>query len=60
VKVVAQGAGKALDTSRHGHADVVFVRAKSQELKFLKQGHSLGAAAARARSGRISYGLVRI
>ena len=38
VKVVAQGTGKALDTGRRGDADVVFVHAKAQELKFLHEG----------------------
>ncbi|HTR86172.1 MAG TPA: substrate-binding domain-containing protein [Reyranella sp.] len=38
VKVVALGTGQALDTARRGDADVVFVHAKSEELKFLAQG----------------------
>ncbi|WP_405030781.1 substrate-binding domain-containing protein [Pleomorphomonas sp. JP5] len=38
VKVIAQGTGQALDTARRGDADVVFVHAKSQELKFLEDG----------------------
>jgi tungstate transport system substrate-binding protein len=38
VKVVAQGTGQALDTSRRGDADVVFVHAKSQEEKFVADG----------------------
>jgi tungstate transport system substrate-binding protein len=38
VKVIAQGTGQALDTARRGDADVVFVHAKSQELKFLDEG----------------------
>lgn len=38
VKVIAQGTGQALDTARRGDADVVFVHAKSQELKFLSEG----------------------
>ena len=38
VKVVAQGTGQALDTARRGDADVVFVHAKSAELKFLAEG----------------------
>jgi tungstate transport system substrate-binding protein len=41
VKVVAQGTGKALDTGRRGDADVVFVHAKSQEEKFLAEGHGV-------------------
>jgi tungstate transport system substrate-binding protein len=40
VKVVAQGTGQALDTGRRCDADVVFVHAKSQELKFLQDGYS--------------------
>ncbi len=36
VKVIAQGTGQALDTARRGDADVVFVHAKAQELKFLE------------------------
>jgi tungstate transport system substrate-binding protein len=38
VKVVAQGTGQALDTGRRGDADVVFVHAKAQELKFEAEG----------------------
>jgi len=38
VKVIAQGTGQALDTARRGDADVVFVHAKAQELKFLADG----------------------
>jgi tungstate transport system substrate-binding protein len=38
VKVIAQGTGQALDTARRGDADVVFVHAKAQELKFLGEG----------------------
>jgi len=38
VKVVAQGTGQALDTGRRGDADVVFVHARSQELKFVEDG----------------------
>jgi tungstate transport system substrate-binding protein len=41
VKVVAQGTGQALDTGRRGDADVVFVHAKSEELKFTAEGESL-------------------
>lgn len=40
VKVVAQGTGQALDTGRRGDADVVFVHAKSAEMKFLAEGES--------------------
>jgi tungstate transport system substrate-binding protein len=40
VKVVAQGTGQALDTGRRGDADVVFVHAKSAEMKFLAEGQS--------------------
>jgi tungstate transport system substrate-binding protein len=38
VKVIAQGTGQALDTARRGDADVVFVHAKSAELKFVADG----------------------
>jgi tungstate transport system substrate-binding protein len=38
VKVVSQGTGQALDTGRRGDADVVFVHAKPQELKFVADG----------------------
>ena len=41
VKVVAQGTGQALDTGARGDADVVFVHAKSQEEKFLAEGHGV-------------------
>jgi tungstate transport system substrate-binding protein len=41
VRVIAQGTGQALDTARRGDADVVFVHAKSQELKFLEQGYGV-------------------
>ena len=34
-RVVAQGTGQAIDTRRRGDADVVFVRAKPAEEKFL-------------------------
>jgi tungstate transport system substrate-binding protein len=40
VKVIAQGTGQALDTGRRGDADVVFVHAKSAEMKFLAEGES--------------------
>jgi tungstate transport system substrate-binding protein len=38
VKVIAQGTGQALDTARRGDADVVFVHAKSAEVKFIDDG----------------------
>ncbi|KQU87750.1 sulfate transporter [Mesorhizobium sp. Root102] len=38
VKVIAQGTGQALDMARRGDADLVFVHAKEQELKFLEEG----------------------
>ena len=41
VKVVAQGTGQALDTGRRGDADVVFMHAKSAELKFLAEGQGV-------------------
>jgi tungstate transport system substrate-binding protein len=41
VKVVSQGTGQALDTGRRGDADVVFVHAKSAELKFLAEGQGV-------------------
>jgi tungstate transport system substrate-binding protein len=41
VKVIAQGTGQALDTGRRGHADVVFVHAKSAEEKFLSEGQGV-------------------
>ena len=41
VKVVAQGTGQALDTGRRGDADVVFVHAKSAEMKFLSEGEGV-------------------
>jgi tungstate transport system substrate-binding protein len=41
VKVVAQGTGQALDIGRRGDADVVFVHAKSAELKFLAEGQGV-------------------
>jgi tungstate transport system substrate-binding protein len=40
VKVLALGTGQALDVGRRGDADVVFVHAKEEELKFLAQGDS--------------------
>ena len=41
VKVIAQGTGQALDTGRRGDADVVFVHARSAELKFLAEGQGV-------------------
>ena len=41
VKVIAQGTGQAPDTARRGDADVVFVHAKSQEEKFVAEGHGV-------------------
>jgi len=41
VRVIAQGTGQALDTGRRGDADVVFVHAKSEELKFVAEGESV-------------------
>ena len=41
VKVVAQGTGQALDTARHGDADVILVHAKSAEDRFLAQGQGV-------------------
>ena len=38
VKVLAQGTTRALDTARHGDADVVFVHCKAGEEKFLSEG----------------------
>lgn len=38
VRVVSQGTGQALDTGRRGDADVVFVHAKAQEIKFVEEG----------------------
>lgn len=41
VRVISQGTGQALDTGRRGDADVVFVHARAQELKFVEDGFSL-------------------
>ena len=38
VKVLAQGTGQALDTGRHGEADVVLVHNKSAENRFIDEG----------------------
>lgn len=40
VRVISQGTGQALDTGRRGDADVVFVHARAQELKFVEDGFS--------------------
>ena len=41
VRVIAQGTGQALNTARRGDADVVFVHAESEELKFVAEGESV-------------------
>jgi tungstate transport system substrate-binding protein len=41
VRVVSQGTGQALDTGRRGDADVVFVHARAQEMKFVADGHGV-------------------
>jgi tungstate transport system substrate-binding protein len=41
VRVVALGAGQALDVGRRGDADVVFVHAKADEEKFMAEGHGV-------------------
>jgi tungstate transport system substrate-binding protein len=41
VKVVAQGTGQALDTAKRGDADVAFVHARAQELKFVEEGYGV-------------------
>lgn len=41
VRVVSQGTGQALDTGRRGDADVVFVHARAQELKFVEDGFGI-------------------
>lgn len=38
VKVIAQGTGQALETARRGDADVVFVHARADEMKFVVDG----------------------
>lgn len=38
VRVISQGTGQALDTGRRGDADVVFVHAREQEMKFVADG----------------------
>jgi tungstate transport system substrate-binding protein len=39
--VISQGTGQALDTGRRGDADVVFVHARPQEVKFVADGFGL-------------------
>jgi tungstate transport system substrate-binding protein len=41
VNVVAVGTGQALDVARQGQADVVFVHAKLQELRFIAEGEGV-------------------
>jgi len=41
VRVIAQGTGQALDTGRRGDADVLFVHAREQELKFVTDGFAV-------------------
>ena len=41
VRVIAQGTGQALNTARRGDADVVFVHAESEELKFVAAGEGV-------------------
>jgi tungstate transport system substrate-binding protein len=41
VRVISQGTGQALDTGRRGDADVVFVHARSQEVKFVEDGFGI-------------------
>jgi len=41
VRVVALGTGQALDLARRGDADVVFVHARSEEVKFVAEGHGV-------------------
>ena len=41
VKVLAVGTGQALDITRRGDADVVFVHAKSAEQTFVAEGHGV-------------------
>ena len=41
VRVIAQGTGQALNTARRGDADVVFVHAESEELKFVAEGEGV-------------------
>jgi tungstate transport system substrate-binding protein len=38
VKMLAQGTSRALDTARHGDADVVFVHSKAAQEKFVSEG----------------------
>lgn len=44
VRVVALGTGQALDVARRGDADVVFVHARTQEEKFVSEGHGVKRA----------------
>lgn len=41
VKTIAVGTGKAIQMGRDGEADVLLVHAKSDELKFVEEGHGL-------------------
>jgi tungstate transport system substrate-binding protein len=41
VNVLALGTGQALDTARHGNADVVFVHAKGAEQRFVAEGEGV-------------------
>jgi tungstate transport system substrate-binding protein len=41
VRLIVQGTSQALDTGRQGGADVVFVHAKTQEEKFVAEGHGV-------------------
>ena len=41
VRVVALGTGQTLDLARRGDADVVFVHARSEEVKFVAEGHGV-------------------
>lgn len=41
LRIISQGTGQALDTGRRGDADVVFVHAREQELKFVADGFGL-------------------
>ncbi|MDH5540202.1 MAG: substrate-binding domain-containing protein [Rhizobacter sp.] len=41
VRVVAQGTGQALDTSRRGDADLLFVHDQVAEEKFVAEGHGV-------------------
>jgi len=41
VRVIAQGTGQALDTGCRGDADVLFVHARAQEMKFVADGYAV-------------------